>query len=113
MHAREHVGMLSCAKRRADGWRAVTVLATVFALALATPYANAGDSAGGATATASPPLASRGANSPVRLNAPVKSKSPYAAWRAQNEQVEAVDTSGHGHRAQMPAGQTRPRRVPR
>jgi hypothetical protein len=40
------------------------------------------------------------------------SKSPYAAWRARREQVEKPDTSGHGHRAPRPQGQSRSRRLP-
>jgi hypothetical protein len=45
-------------------------------------------------------------------SAVASSKSPYAAWRAQHEQAEAPDTSGHGHRAPLPEGQSHPRRVP-
>ncbi len=44
--------------------------------------------------------------------AKVNSKSPYAAWRVQHEQAETPDTSGHGHRAPLPEGQTHPRRAP-
>jgi len=60
----------------------------------------------------SPAKASQEAKAPAAPAAKVNSKSPYAAWRVQHEQAEAPDTSGHGHRAPLPEGQTHPRRAP-
>jgi hypothetical protein len=60
----------------------------------------------------SPAKISPEAKAQAAPTAKVNSKSPYAAWRAQHEQAEAPDTSGHGHRAPLPEGQTHPRRAP-
>jgi len=71
----------------------------------------AGTEAGNAGA-GSPAKASQEAKALPAPSAKVNSKSPYAAWRVQREQAEAPDTSGHGHRAPLPEGQTHPRRAP-
>ena len=54
----------------------------------------------------------REANAVAGPTVKVNSKSPYAAWRAQRERAERLDTSGHGHRAPRPEGPSHSRRLP-
>jgi len=74
--------------------------------------ASAAGTEGGTAAASSPAATSKGAKAPAAPKAKATSKSPYAAWRTQHEQAEAPDTSGHGHRAPLPEGQTHARRAP-
>jgi hypothetical protein len=60
----------------------------------------------------SPAIAAGADGTGGTTNTRVTSKSPYAAWRAKREQAEKPDTSGHGHRAPHPQGQSRARRLP-
>jgi hypothetical protein len=95
--------------RLASALRAAVLAA---ACVLTQAPASATGTEGGSAVASSPTATSQGAKMPPAPTAKVNSKSPYAAWRAQHEQAEAPDTSGHGHRAPLPEGQSHPRRVP-
>jgi hypothetical protein len=66
----------------------------------------------GSTFAAGPAETARDTKAEPATKAKVNSKSPYAAWRARREQAEKPDTSGHGHRAPRPEGQSRSRKLP-
>jgi hypothetical protein len=112
MQGCERIGVMSSTARCAGAPRVVALAAAACLLAHAPVHANGGVSASPATATANPAATSHKAPAPVAPKAKLVSKSPYAAWRAQQEQAEAPDTSGHGHRAPLPEGQIRPRKAP-
>jgi hypothetical protein len=97
--------------RRAAALRAAA-LAAVCLWAQGPASADGSDGAGGAVKAARPAAISREAKVTAEPKVKVASKSPYAAWRAQREQAEKPDTSGHGHRAPRPEGQSRSRRLP-
>jgi hypothetical protein len=88
------------------------VLTAAGLLAQASANAGAAGTETSPAVTGSPAKTSQVAKAQPAPTAKVNSKSPYAAWRAQHEQAEAPDTSGHGHRAPLPEGQTHPRRAP-
>ena len=112
MQIHEGIRMMLSPARLAAALRAVALAAAVCMLAQAPVSANVGESTGGATGTVNPSASSHAQKAPAEPKAKVNSKSPYAAWRAQHEQAETPDTSGHGHRAPLPEGQSHPRRVP-
>jgi hypothetical protein len=102
---------LACASRVA-GLLGFASLAAVCMLVQAPARAAGSYGEGGATKAAGPTAAFQQAKTAAEPNAKLGSRSPYAAWRAQREQAEKPDTSGHGHRAPRPEGQGRSRRLP-
>jgi hypothetical protein len=97
---------------RVTGALRVAALAAVCLLVQAPASAAGSDGERAATKAARPTATSREAKMVAEPKAKVGSKSPYAAWRAERERAQKADTSGHGHRAPHPEGQSHSRRLP-
>lgn len=113
MRAVEGFGTKAGVARYGSALRLVALAAIVLLLTQAPVRANAAEAAAALPAGGNPATHPQVVNAPRAPTGQVRSRSPYAAWRARREQAEASDTSGHGHRAQKPAGQARTRRVPK